>query len=122
MHLTRALCLCRLAHRVACDPWCRFQKGIAAKLKPIDVDPADKSVKAFFTRARNAALAGVNHDIHAEIADDADLTSVSCNIDQALAGSRCSKLLVPRYEAGLVLHDTKFAEQVHQQSTRLHCR
>jgi hypothetical protein len=56
---------------------CSFQKGIAAKLKPIHVDPNDKSFKAYATRFRNAALAGVNHDIHDEIADDADLTAAS---------------------------------------------
>jgi hypothetical protein len=54
----------------------RFQRAVADKLKPIHVDPEDKSWKAFFTRARNAALAGVNHDIHDEISDDTNLTAV----------------------------------------------
>jgi hypothetical protein len=58
---------------------CSFQKGIQAKLKPIHVDPNDKSFKAYATRFRNAALAGVNHDIHDEIADDTDLTAVSAS-------------------------------------------
>jgi hypothetical protein len=54
----------------------RFQKAVAAKLAPKEVDPNDKSVKAFFTRARNFALAGVTHDIHNDITDDAALTEV----------------------------------------------
>ena len=68
---------CMLVNSQLCDvvhP--RFQRAIANKLKPTEVDPNDKSWKAFFTRARNAALAGINHDIHDEIADDADLTKV----------------------------------------------
>jgi len=55
---------------------CRFQKAVAAKLAPIEVDPEDKSVKAWFTRARNAALKGMTHDIHADIAHDDALTEV----------------------------------------------
>jgi hypothetical protein len=56
--------------------FCRFQKAVAEKLAPIEVDPNDKSLKAFFTRARNAALRGMTHDIHADIAHDDELTQV----------------------------------------------
>lgn len=56
-----------------------FQKAVAEKLKPIEVDPEDKSWKAAFTRARNFALKGMTHDIHADIANDAKLTEVSCH-------------------------------------------
>ncbi len=66
----------------------RFQRRIADRLKPIHVDPEDKSWKAFFTRARNAALVGVNHDIHDEIADDANLTEVCAS--GRLSGCYCS--------------------------------
>jgi hypothetical protein len=55
----------------------RWQKSIADKLKPIEVDPNDKSFKAYLTRARNVAFQGLNHDIQEEIADDVDLTAVS---------------------------------------------
>lgn len=51
----------------------RFQKAVAAKLAPIEVDPEDKSVKAHMTRFRNAALKGVTHDIHADIKGDTKL-------------------------------------------------
>lgn len=60
----------------ACIRPCRFQKAIAEKLKPIEVDPADKSIKAWLTRARNAALHGMTQDIHADVADDEKLTEV----------------------------------------------
>lgn len=65
----------------------RWQKSIADKLKPIEVDASDKSVEAYLTRARNAVLKGVNHDIHDEIADDVDLTAVRvcCCQQQALS-------------------------------------
>ena len=49
---------------------------MAEKLAPIEVDPNDKSLKAFFTRARNAALRGMTHDIHADISHDDELTQV----------------------------------------------
>lgn len=54
----------------------RFQKAIAEKLAPIAVDPEDKSWKAFFTRARNAALHGMTQDIHAAVDGDDQLTEV----------------------------------------------
>lgn len=66
--------------------YCRFQRAIAEKLKPIHVDPEDKSWKAFFTRARNSALAGVNHDIHDEISDDTNLTAVCCALVMIMGG------------------------------------
>jgi hypothetical protein len=53
-----------------------FQKAVAEKLAPKEVDPNDKSVKAWFTRARNAALKGMTHDIHADIVGDEKLTEV----------------------------------------------
>jgi hypothetical protein len=49
---------------------------VSEKLAPIEVDPEDKSVRAFFTRARNAALRGITQDIHADIAHDDKLTEV----------------------------------------------
>jgi hypothetical protein len=55
---------------------CRFQKAVAAKLAPKEVDPNDKSVKAFFTRTRNFALAGVTHDIHNDIHNDKAIVEV----------------------------------------------
>eukprot|EP00878_Enallax_costatus_P033281 GHUV01036692.1.p1 GENE.GHUV01036692.1~~GHUV01036692.1.p1 ORF type:complete len:538 (+),score=156.99 GHUV01036692.1:799-2412(+) len=47
-----------------------FQKKIADKLKPVEVDPNDKSVKAYYNRFRNAALKGLTHDIHADVAEN----------------------------------------------------
>lgn len=79
---TVALCpllLPALCHSAPCSwrhHWLRLQRSIGDKLKPIEVDASDKSVKAYLTRARNAALKGVNHDIHDEITDDVDLTAV----------------------------------------------
>jgi hypothetical protein len=53
-----------------------FQKAIAAKLAPIEVDPKDKSFKAYLTRFRNAALNGMTQDIHAAVPGDEKLTEV----------------------------------------------
>lgn len=47
-----------------------FQRKVADKLKPVEVDPEDKSMGAFFKRFRNKALSGVTHDIHADIKHD----------------------------------------------------
>ncbi|KAF6262371.1 phosphate transporter [Scenedesmus sp. NREL 46B-D3] len=47
-----------------------FQKRIAAKLAAVEVDPSDTSIGARLKRFRNAALAGVSHDIHADVQDD----------------------------------------------------
>jgi hypothetical protein len=43
----------------------------------VEVHECDGAFKKFLKKARNMALAGVNHDIHAEIADDKGLTAVS---------------------------------------------
>lgn len=71
---------------------CRFQKAVADKLAPIEVDPNDKSVKAFFTRARNAALKGMTHDIHADIKHDDELTAVGVMADVLRITVPCRKL------------------------------
>lgn len=51
----------------------KFQKAVAAKLQPVEVDPNDKSVGAFFKRFRNAALSGMTHDIHADVKHDDEI-------------------------------------------------
>jgi hypothetical protein len=62
----------------------RFQKGIADKLKAIEVDPEDKSMRAFFIRARNFAFRGITHDIHADIVHDEKLTQVGYHLGTIL--------------------------------------
>lgn len=57
-----------------------FQKAVAAKLAPIEVDPNDKSIKAYLTRFRNAALNGMTQDIHAIVPGDEKLSEVSRQI------------------------------------------
>lgn len=47
-----------------------FQKRVDEKLKPVEVDPNDKSMKAYFNRFRNIALKGITHDIHADVAEN----------------------------------------------------
>eukprot|EP00878_Enallax_costatus_P004065 GHUV01004290.1.p1 GENE.GHUV01004290.1~~GHUV01004290.1.p1 ORF type:complete len:604 (+),score=132.83 GHUV01004290.1:211-2022(+) len=51
----------------------RFQTAVIAKLKPVEVDPNDKSMGAFFKRFRNAALSGVTHDIHNDVKQDEEI-------------------------------------------------
>ena len=41
-----------------------FQQRVTDRLKPIKVDPEDKSLSAKMTRIRNAALSGVGVDVH----------------------------------------------------------
>jgi hypothetical protein len=50
-----------------------FQKKVADKLKPVDVDVEDKSFGAHLKRFRNAALRGMTHDIHADVKDNHDI-------------------------------------------------
>lgn len=50
-----------------------FQKKVADKLKPVDVDVDDKSFGAHLKRFRNAALRGMTHDIHADVKDNHDI-------------------------------------------------
>jgi hypothetical protein len=80
---------------------CRFQKAVADKLAPIEVDPNDKSLKAFFTRARNAALKGMTHDIHADIAHDDALTAVGSTADALHVAGLCK--VVYGFCVGIVL-------------------
>jgi sodium-dependent phosphate transporter len=51
----------------------KFQKAVAERLKPVEVDPNDKSIGAYFKRFRNIALSGATHDIHEDVKEDADL-------------------------------------------------
>eukprot|EP00878_Enallax_costatus_P011868 GHUV01012391.1.p1 GENE.GHUV01012391.1~~GHUV01012391.1.p1 ORF type:complete len:555 (+),score=131.20 GHUV01012391.1:828-2492(+) len=51
----------------------RFQTAVVAKLQPVEVDPNDKSMGAFFKRFRNAALSGVTHDIHNDVKQDEEI-------------------------------------------------
>ncbi|GBF99738.1 sodium phosphate symporter [Raphidocelis subcapitata] len=53
-----------------------FQQRVANRLKPVHVDPADRSWAAFFTRGRNAALAGVSTDIHEAVEQDAKVAEM----------------------------------------------
>ncbi|GBF97831.1 sodium phosphate symporter [Raphidocelis subcapitata] len=53
-----------------------FQQRISNRLKPKHVDPEDRSWGAFFTRGRNAALAGVSTDIHQAVEEDAHLAEM----------------------------------------------
>uniref|UniRef100_A0A383W377 Phosphate transporter n=1 Tax=Tetradesmus obliquus TaxID=3088 RepID=A0A383W377_TETOB len=59
-----------------------FQKKVAAYLSARPVDPADKSFKARRTRFRNAALAGLSHDIHADITDDQKLQDMHADAEK----------------------------------------
>jgi hypothetical protein len=72
------VCGCCSVHPTPPHPCCphSFQKAVADKLKAIEVDPEDKSWRATFIRARNFALRGITHDIHADIAHDEKLTQV----------------------------------------------
>uniref|UniRef100_A0A383WJI0 Phosphate transporter n=1 Tax=Tetradesmus obliquus TaxID=3088 RepID=A0A383WJI0_TETOB len=44
-----------------------FQKKVDNMLAAKEVDPNDKSIGAYFTRFRNAALSGLTHDIYADV-------------------------------------------------------
>ena len=58
---------------VECDG---FQNKVAGFLNATHVDESDKSVRAKVLRFKNAALKGVNVDIHHDIKDDTSLTQM----------------------------------------------
>ncbi|KAI8470032.1 MAG: phosphate transporter family-domain-containing protein [Monoraphidium minutum] len=53
-----------------------FQQRVTDRLKPIEVDPADRSWRAALTRARNAALSGVSVDVHQVVTEDAVVSAM----------------------------------------------
>lgn len=53
-----------------------FQTKVFNALKPVEVDPNDKTVGAFFKRFRNAALSGITVDIHDDIKGEEDLMTM----------------------------------------------
>ncbi|WIA36993.1 hypothetical protein OEZ86_008230 [Tetradesmus obliquus] len=59
-----------------------FQKAIERKLAPVEVDPNDKSVKAYFNRFRNIALSGMTHDIHADVQQDESIMAMHADAER----------------------------------------
>jgi phosphate/sulfate permease len=59
-----------------------FQKKIDDLMKPVEVDPNDKSMGAYWKRFRNAALSGMAHDIHDDIKDDEQLQDMHADAER----------------------------------------
>eukprot|EP00775_Hariotina_reticulata_P009363 gene9363-9526_t len=59
-----------------------FQKKIDNELQAVEVDPNDKSFGAYMKRFRNVALAGMNHDIHKDIAEDTSLQQMHADAEK----------------------------------------
>lgn len=60
----------------------KFQRWIDNRLKPVEVDPNDKSFSATMKRCRNAAVRGLNHDIHEDIKDDSQLQEMHADAER----------------------------------------
>jgi phosphate/sulfate permease len=74
--VTRCCCC-----RCCCRPN-RFQKKINDMMRPVEVDPNDKSMSGYWKRFRNAALSGMNHDIHDDIKDDEGLQEMHADAER----------------------------------------
>lgn len=59
-----------------------FQHRINEKLKPVHVDPEDRSWGAWFKRGRNAALSGISTDIHKAVEEDSSLAEMHDNSEK----------------------------------------
>jgi sodium-dependent phosphate transporter len=59
-----------------------WQKSIADKLKPKEVDPEDKSLSAKMTRVRNAVLKGVSVDIHEDVNHTTEIADMHANAEK----------------------------------------
>jgi sodium-dependent phosphate transporter len=59
-----------------------WQKSIADKLKPKEVDPEDKSWGAKMTRVRNAALKGLSVDIHEDVNHTTEIAEMHANAEK----------------------------------------
>ena len=53
-----------------------FQNKIDNALQPVEVDAKDRSVGAFFKRARNVALSGVSTDIHKAVQENEEILTM----------------------------------------------